>query len=124
MTPLMGDPAGAAHTLASDNDPALVVCLAMMMDSEAFLADPEWCQACWKLLGSNVQQRCCILFPLARVSVWALSTLLVLVDFSCVFLFHRLFIAYCKIYYNLMRWTMLDKPPVSRLYAGKTSGPL
>lgn len=28
MTPLTGDPPGAAQTLASDNDPAPVVCLA------------------------------------------------------------------------------------------------
>lgn len=28
MTPLTGDPSGAAQTLASDNDPALIVCLA------------------------------------------------------------------------------------------------
>lgn len=40
-------------------------------------------------------------------------------DFSCVILFHRLFIMDCKIYYNLMRWNMLGKPFVICLYVGK-----
>lgn len=51
-------------------------------------------------------------------------TLLVLVDSSWVLFIHGVFIACCRIYCSLMRWTMLDKPPRQSIVCGKTSGPL